>query len=427
VSNSWGRAEEIPGLAALNTGGGVHVNSLSCESPGSCAVAGSYRTRSAHLEAFVATETSGRWGSAEEVPGLAVLNVGNSAEVLSVSCGGAGNCAAGGVYADAAGHQQAFVVSEAGGAWGPAIEVPGLAVLNSDGSAAVTSVSCPATSDCAAAGYYTDADGYPQAFAVSERSGHWGTAIQLPFTGNGYYPNGYGMVSSLSCPSAGNCAAVGDDTGPEPTFGDESAFVVNETNGHWGTVRQVPGLAALNTGLPSLFSVSCASAGNCAAGGNYYPKSGHTEPFVVSEKNGAWGKAIEVPGSAAHDAGDDAEVTSVSCSTAGNCSAGGFTLGPHGPHGFVVSEIAGTWRDALVTPGTGTGSLSGGRNSEVLAVACARAGNCVAGGGSKDSSFRSQAFVLSRPCASVGACAAAGTYRIGATRTEGYVVSEKQA
>src|SRR6266702_1479497 len=72
---------------------------------------------------------AGSWGRPIEVPGLGALNTGGDAQVLSVSCGSAGNCAAGGYYGPA-GHGQGFVVSEKNGVWGQAIEVPGLGALN---------------------------------------------------------------------------------------------------------------------------------------------------------------------------------------------------------------------------------------------------------------------------------------------------------
>ena len=40
----------------------------------------------------------------------------------------------------------------------------------------------------------------------------------------------------------------------------------------------------------------CASAGNCAAGGFYTNVPHHQQGLVVSEANGHWGTAIEVPG-----------------------------------------------------------------------------------------------------------------------------------
>jgi hypothetical protein len=40
--------------------------------------------------------SGGTWGTAQEVPGTAALNIGGAAQVNSVSCGSAGNCSAGG-------------------------------------------------------------------------------------------------------------------------------------------------------------------------------------------------------------------------------------------------------------------------------------------------------------------------------------------
>jgi hypothetical protein len=92
----------------------------------------------------------------------------------------------------------------------------------------------------------------------------------------------------------------------------------------WGTAREVPGTAALNAGgNAAVDSVSCTSAGNCSAGGSYKDSSGHQQAFVVSQINGTWGKAKEVPGTSALNQGRNAGVSSVSCASAGNCSAGG--------------------------------------------------------------------------------------------------------
>ena len=91
-----------------------------------------------------------------------------------MSCGSVGDCAAGGAYADSSFEGQAFVVSEVNGRWRTAIEVPGTAALSKDGgnpsnaNAEVTSVSCSQAADCADLGGYTDRSGYAQAFVVSE-------------------------------------------------------------------------------------------------------------------------------------------------------------------------------------------------------------------------------------------------------------------
>jgi hypothetical protein len=46
----------------------------------------------------------------------------------------------------------------------------------------------------------------------------------------------------------------------------------------------VPGTPALNKGgTARIYSVSCGSAGNCSAGGWYTDGPGHVQAFVVSE------------------------------------------------------------------------------------------------------------------------------------------------
>jgi hypothetical protein len=100
-----------------------------------------------------AVPAAGLWGRAVEVPGLAALNRGGFAEAGSVSCASAGSCAAGGIYVARHGNGQGFVVTERGGRWGRTIAVPGLAALaGKQNSAQVFSVSCPAPGTYTAVG-----------------------------------------------------------------------------------------------------------------------------------------------------------------------------------------------------------------------------------------------------------------------------------
>jgi len=332
---------------------------------------------------------AGSWGRAIEVPGLGALNK-RDAGVSSVSCASAGSCAAGGVYTDRRGHQQGFVVSERHGVWGRAIEVPGLGALNKGGHAAVTEVSCGSAGSCAAGGDYQDRRGNQQGFVAAERNGRWGTAIEVPGLGT-LNAGGYADVYSVSCPSAGNCAAGGDYTDGS---GSGQGFVAVERNGVWGKAIEVPGLEALNAGFNAeVDSVSCASAGNCAAGGAFgwpYPLG-----FVVSEKNGVWGRAIDVPGLAALTYRPIAYVTSVSCASPGNCAAGGTYADKHyNDHGFVAVERNGRWGTAIEVPGLG--ALNKGGFADVNSVSCAPAGTCAAGGDYSDRRGHYQGFVVSQ-------------------------------
>jgi hypothetical protein len=112
-AGTWGKAIKVPGSGALNTGGFALVSSVSCASAGNCVADGFYTGRSRRRQAFVVSERNGRWGNTIEVPGSGALNTAGFAEVNSVSCGSAGNCVAGGSYADGSNHFQAFVVSRA--------------------------------------------------------------------------------------------------------------------------------------------------------------------------------------------------------------------------------------------------------------------------------------------------------------------------
>ncbi len=257
---------------------------MSCASAGNCSAGGFYAGPSGQGKSyvFVVTEKGGRWGPAEQVPGSAALNKGGYGGLDSVSCASAGNCSAGGFYGDGSGHEQAFVVNETDGTWRKAQKVPDSAALNQDGYGGLGSVSCASAGNCSASGYYTDGSGHYQAFVVGETHGSWGTAEQVPGTA-ALNKGGFAGVSSLSCTSAGNCSGGGLY---EDASGNYQAFIVSETNGSWGTAGEVAGTAALNQGGAAAVSpVSCAAAGQCSAGGSYKPHIGDSsvQVFVVSQ------------------------------------------------------------------------------------------------------------------------------------------------
>ncbi len=114
-----------------------------------------------------AAALNGTWQTAREIPGTAALNQGGYAQVNSVSCSSPGNCSAGGWYTAGFGRAQAFIVSEITGTWHTAIEVPGTAALNT-ASAQVNAVSYASAGNCSALGSYTDSSRHYQVFEVSK-------------------------------------------------------------------------------------------------------------------------------------------------------------------------------------------------------------------------------------------------------------------
>ena len=346
-NGTWGKAEKV---LINGTGVGLSLTPLSCASAGNCSAGGEYVDPSNLTQAFVVGERNGTWGNAEEVPGTAALNKRGYASVNDLSCASASNCSAVGYYTDGsnptqafpAGDTQAFVVGERNGTWGNAEEVPGTAALNTGGHAVATSVSCASAGNCDVGGFYTDGSGHQQVFVAGERNGTWGKAEEVPGTAalnTGGSCHGGACVDAqvgVSCASAGNCSAGGSYTDGS---GHQQAFVAGERNGTWGKAEEVPGTAALNKGGDAYVGVSCASVGNCSAGGSYTDGSGHQQAFVAGERNGTWGKAEEVPGTAALNKGGDAETIDVSCASVGNCSASGYyTDGSGLQQAFVVNE-----------------------------------------------------------------------------------------
>jgi hypothetical protein len=447
---TWGTAIEVPGLAQLNQGGDAEVNSVSCGAPDNCTAGGSYSDASFHAHAFLVRQRTGTWRTAIDVPGLVTLNVGGSAVVGSVSCTSAGNCAAIGIYRGASGNSQNFVVNEKNGVWGDAIQVPGSGTLNKHGTVGYGFVSCASAGNCAAVGGYIDGSFHYQAFVVSERAGTWGNAIRMPGSAT-LNVGGNAAIFSPSCATAGNCSAGGSYTDGS---GHTHAFVVTETNCIWRRAIEVPGMATLLNlaGGATVDSVSCTTAGNCLAGGEYRDTTGRYQAFVVREVSGTWRTAFEVPGSGPLNSEGLGSTDSVSCATTGNCGAvGSYTDSGFQMQVYVASEINGTWRKAIEVPGSAT--LFSDKFGSNSLVSCATAGNCTVGLIYTESVSGSQhvfvatetdgtwsnasdipglatlnandnATITSLSCGAAGNCAAGGSYTDSSRHTQAFVASQ---
>jgi hypothetical protein len=442
---TWGAMEEVPGTAALNTSGNAGVNVVSCASPGNCAAGGYYSTVSG-AHAFLASQRDGRWATAFSVAG-SIMKKTRTSDLNAVSCPQVGDCAAAGVYADSQGHDQAFVVSQREGRWGQAQEVPGSGSLNAGGNGGVSNLVCVSAGNCVAAGYYEDSSHKDHIYTAEERNRTWRHAYQVP----GLTALGVGafiIVTSLSCPSIGGCVLGGQY---EDSHGQDQAFLATEKNGKWQAAQEVPGTAALNVGgIAALSSVSCPSPGNCGASGSYQDQADHTELFVISERNGRWAIATEMPGIARLNAGNNAAVGVQSCPSAGNCVIGGLYSDSHqSRQAFIVTEKDGHWANAEKVPGLARLNADG---ASIFAVSCASASNCGIGGsygaahdtvqdfvdnevngrwgqpieipGSAALNKGGVATISSMSCRSAVACTAGGSYFDRKGRPQAMVVSQ---
>jgi hypothetical protein len=373
----WGKAIEMPGMAALKVGGEVFVGPVACGSAGNCVAGGAYAYDETgfRFSSFLATERAGRWTKA--------VSLDRDGDIYSISCPSGGNCVAAGVATAEIGEYDligdAFVRQEQAGRWGRVKFLSGLRKLEGFGDPGIagswtTSVNCSSTGNCVAGGAYLDKNQQRHGFVAVENNGVWAAAIEVPGLA-ALNTGGNAEVTSMSCSQAGSCVAGGSYTSS-----GSQAFVAVENNGTWGTATPVPGLAALNVGgNAEVSSMSCSSAGGCVAVGFYQDAQSHRQVFVASENNGTWGTATPVPGLIALNAGGHATVEQVSCGAAGDCAAGGsYTDHSHHVQGFVVLEQNGTWGKA--TPLAGLTALNKGGHAAVLSVSCPPQGGCAAGG-----------------------------------------------
>ncbi len=384
-------AHAVNGLATLNADGTATIDDMSCSSNGNCGAIGTYLDSSRLTQGFVVNETSGVWGTAQPIPGLSGLNAGGAVgDLLFISCPASGDCGAGGYYTDASVNHQVFLVDETNGSWGTAIELPRSGSLPINLPADLASIACPSAGNCVAGGFYLDGtQQHTQSWVASEASGSWSGAVEL--AGTGTLNQGIlGTLVSIACPASGSCNAVGVYT---DASNRAQVYVDSQVAGTWGSAATLPGLVALNSGgsaLPS--SIACSSVGRCAIAGGYTLTGGAVEAFVADEVGGVWASAQEIPGSAALNTGGDAVVASLACPGDGSCEAVGYYSDTtKTSQVLVASESGGVWGSAAEMPGSA--QLNAGNFATAGSVSCVGVGDCRAVGEYTDSSNNSQAFV----------------------------------
>jgi hypothetical protein len=369
ASVAWGRATEVRGASTVDLGSGANLYSLSCPSSGNCSAVGSYLVKQNHNRAIVVDEKNGKWGKVEALPGLTARDEGLNTGAFDVSCASPGNCSAGGTHSAGRNQLLIFVANERDGVWGRALTIPGDSALETGDFAYLSTISCASPGNCSAGGEFAGADG-SRAFVLDEVRGAWGEIE--PVSGTPPYGMVGSNISSISCSSPGDCSAAGTNLkGPNGL----PSFVVDETNGVWGRAKEIPGLAALSPGGSDYeISLSCASVGSCGARGTYRAETGVTQSFLVDETHGVWGRAFNIPGIVALDGRHIEQLTSISCGSPGDCSAGGaYGNGSH-ERAFLVTEVNGHWGTPMLIPGLA--ALNQGHFTSVADISCSSAGNC---------------------------------------------------
>ncbi len=341
-------------------GGSLSLADVSCTSATTCTAVGSLVSGSTNtVEPVALAETSGTWGApvAITLPSGAFED-GSLNGLIAVQCVSAGNCEAVGRFANGASETTTPMASaEVNGVWAAATPLGQPANGSSGISAWLTGLSCPSAGNCSAVGTYFNQANQAEPMVVTETNGSWGSPSEIVVATGDQPVQG---EWSVSCTSA-SCTAAG----PLMSGSSDVAGVASETNGSWSDASPVS--STLGT---SINDISCQNAG-CVAVGAESSSSGST-PALFSEANGTWTlKSLN-----SSPAGGDALLVAVSCVSWGNCDVAGDVTTGTGV--FAVAEEKGVWTKSLSIP------VSSGASATVVAItglSCAAALSCVAVGG----------------------------------------------
>ncbi len=384
TGGSWKPAVEATMPANAASSPQPEFGALSCPSVGNCSAVGDYRENAEHEpeQGLLLSESGGVWGTGVEVslPANASVEPGPSVRLNRLSCPSAGNCAAVGTYADLSRNSRGFLVSETAGTWSPTPMLPSLpanAAASPEEPVRMGGVSCTSAGNCTAVGDYTDSSGDLEGFLWTETDGVWGTVVEATLPANAApdplverYAQG-----GLSCPSAGNCTAVSDYT---DSSGDNEGLMLSETSGTWGTgVEAIAPAGARSETDANLHEVQCASAGNCTAFGVFSNSEEYGGAFWT-ETSGVWGAGVKRPLPANAEPQGVIE-GSLSCPAAGDCSyVGNWKPNEFVSRALLVTENDGTWGPGI--DGALPANANGDPGAFLSSVSCTSPGNCTAVG-----------------------------------------------
>ena len=388
----------LPANAAANPQ--VQLSDLWCSAGPDCVAAGEYTDGAGNQQALVITEHNGAWATATEVklPAGALGGGSQEAELNAIWCSSASNCVAAGDYTDGQANQQGLTVTEASGKWGAGSATPVPANAQSDPQVALTALDCTTTSACDVVGIYQDQENNQEAEILVGSAPNWGNG-EMNLPADAAPAAQQVQVNSLACGAAGNCVGAGAFI---DNSGNEQPLILLANGNAFSTLQPALPFNADQNSNPDaqLTSVWCASAGNCTVVGDYNDANSNQQGLVLNETNGNFGQAAELVLPTDGDQADPTENPQVTlnglwCSSAGNCTAaGGYTNVTQAGMPLVANEVNGAWNagQELTLP---SGAASEGNQSASLASIFCVGSSCSAVGTFSSLSGNSQPLLLS--------------------------------
>ncbi len=382
----WLRAAPVALPSGAKSGEYLDLYSVACPSVGNCSAVGYYFDRNVKVQAMVEDEVGAVWQQAEEVdlpPGAQTSGNLGTTVLDDVSCSSTGNCTAVGSYIDGSGDEQGLIVEEIGGVWqqGSELDLPPGTSFDAFGG-----VSCAPGGLCSAIGTLYDASFFTQGFVLDEQpGGTWdgATEVTLPYNAVSDSDPEVSMFG-ISCASTGNCAAVGeyktDDNG-------QTAMLLDETGGVWqgGSPVGLPSTAEAAMG-GSLTAVSCPAVARCVAVGTDTRQGTGTTGLLGVEQGGpasdpVWqtGTDLTLTTSSQPASNLDDSFSSISCPAVNECAAvGWYDNASYDQEAFEVDLTPSGWATAGQTQLPANSSPY--PRSDLTSVSCAAVGECSAVG-----------------------------------------------
>jgi hypothetical protein len=244
------------------------LQSVSCAEPTSCVAAGSMDNHSGLPTKTLIERWNGlRWSiePSPNPPGAIV------SALWGISCPARGSCTAVGDSASTSTTETTLVERGSGSSW--AI-VPSPGVTGSQ--TMLDAIDCRSASGCTAVGTrYHDRSGTATPLAERESRGTWRVEATP-------YPPGttYDPLAGVACPGVATCLAVGSARSPSAI----ATLAESRTGGAWAIVASpdAPG------SLSAFGSISCASASDCLAVGDNDNDAGRRVTFSEFWNGEAW-------------------------------------------------------------------------------------------------------------------------------------------
>jgi hypothetical protein len=293
--------------------------SVWCTSAANCWAVGSYRKNDATRSQ--ALHWNGKKWSQAPTPTVGGTIHGDFNDLADVVCTSARNCWAGGDYGGEVDSNEVslnLVLHWNGTRWSHA-RTPNPAGTKPGDISALSAIRCPSAADCWGVGTSGVAGAGTSMFdnEVLHWNGTKWSDVTVPSPGTSDNGDVDNALNSLSCTSAKNCFAVGDDTGPAADRNQSLHW-----NGkHWRTAS-TPDPTGMDASS-ELSGVSCTTDTNCWAVGN-----GTSGAHSINEAlhwNGRKWFAATVPEPAGTAMDSENNLIGVRCLSATDCWAVGYT------------------------------------------------------------------------------------------------------